>query len=199
MSEHDHLAAGSIGSRAGAAAARQVARRPEHPLVHLQRAIGNAATVRLVAADGPAGGPVPSDVEAGIESARGGGSALDSVVRTSMETGFDSDFSGVRVHTGQQAASLSRALGARAFTTGQDVFFGAGQYQPGSSGGRELLAHELTHVVQQGGAPGLAAKLEVGSSNDPAEKEADEVARAVVQRQEAAAPAREDEERQEHA
>jgi hypothetical protein len=196
VSARDHAPAAAAPTTAALATGRAARQSEQHPLVRLQRAIGNAATVRLMSAAGPAGGPVPSDVETGIEAARGGGSALDSVVRARMEQGFGSDFSGVRVHAGSEAASLSGALGARAFTTGQDVFFGAGQYDPGSSGGRELLAHELTHVVQQGGAPGIAAKLEVGSTSDPAEQEADEVARAVVQRQEGGDPTTDEEDMQ---
>jgi hypothetical protein len=68
-----------------------------------------------------------------------------------MESSFGADFSGVRVHADAQSDTLNQSLNARAFTTGQDVFFRQGAYSPGSSGGRELLAHELTHVVQQNG------------------------------------------------
>jgi hypothetical protein len=75
------------------------------------------------------------------------GRALDDVTRSKMEGAFGADFSGVRVHTGAEAATLSESLQARAFTTGNDVFFGKGA-DPSSS--PELLAHELTHVVQQG-------------------------------------------------
>lgn len=99
-----------------------------------------------------AGGPVSRDVEAAIRSARGGGSPLDTRIRAKMETGFGVDFGGVRVHTDARADSLNRSLNARAFTTGQDIFFKSGVYNPHSAPGQELLAHELTHVVQQGGA-----------------------------------------------
>ena len=99
--------------------------------------------------------PVPADVESAIERSRGGGQAVDSGVRPQMESAFDADFSGVRVHTGPEADGLNRALGARAFTTGQDIFFGDGEYSPSSSAGRETLAHELTHVVQQNGRTAL--------------------------------------------
>ena len=63
-----------------------------------------------------------------------------------------SDFSSVRIHTGQESDSLNRSLSARAFTTGSDIFFRSGEYNPGSTQGQQLLAHELTHVVQQGAA-----------------------------------------------
>ena len=67
-----------------------------------------------------------------------------------MERGFGADFSGVRVHTDGQADTLNRSLNSRAFTTGSDVFFRSGEYNPGSRAGQELIAHELTHTVQQG-------------------------------------------------
>jgi hypothetical protein len=100
---------------------------------------------------GAEGGPIGGDVESSIEGARSGGRALDKEVRASMEPAFGADFSGVRVHADAKADGLNRSLQARAFTTGQDVFFRGGEYNPGSSGGKELLAHELTHVVQQNG------------------------------------------------
>ncbi len=98
------------------------------------------------------GGDVDTDVARSIQSAKGGGAPLHDGVRSSMEKGFGADFGGVRVHTGGQADALNRSLNARAFTTGNDIFFGQGQYNPGSSGGQELIAHELTHTVQQGAA-----------------------------------------------
>ena len=110
---------------------------------------------------------------------RGGGQALDSGARAQMEPALGADFSGVRVHTGSQADTLNRDLSARAFTTGQDIFFKQGEYSPGSSSGRELLAHELTHVVQQGGDR-VKRKLTVGAADDPYEQEADRTAGQVM-------------------
>jgi hypothetical protein len=101
---------------------------------------------------GAAGGAISGDVERSIDGARSGGTALDAGVRSTMEPAFGADFGGVRVHTGGEAHSLNESLQARAFTTGPDIFFRRGEYQPESSGGQELLAHELTHVVQQGAA-----------------------------------------------
>jgi hypothetical protein len=98
------------------------------------------------------GGDVETDVARSIESAKGSGQPLHDEVRSSMERGFGADFSGVNVHTGPKADALNRSLNARAFTTGKDIFFGKGQYNPGSTGGQELIAHELTHTVQQGAA-----------------------------------------------
>ncbi|MBD2505295.1 eCIS core domain-containing protein [Anabaena azotica] len=104
--------------------------------------------VQRVADGGMAASP---DVEAGIQRARGGGQPLADSIREPMEQAFGADFSGVRVHTDSQADQLNQSIQAKAFTTGQDVFFRQGAYQPGSRGGQELLAHELTHVVQQKG------------------------------------------------
>jgi hypothetical protein len=92
---------------------------------------------------------VTPQVETRINALRGGGQPLDTSVRAFMEPRFGHDFSQVHVHTDGQAADLSRSVSALAFTVGQDVVFGAGQYQPGSDAGKRLIAHELTHVVQQ--------------------------------------------------
>ncbi len=77
------------------------------------------------------------------------GQPLDMATRSFMEPRFGQDFSGVRVHTDGQAAESARAVNARAYTVGRDVVFGAGEYAPGSGEGRRLMAHELTHVMQQ--------------------------------------------------
>ena len=82
---------------------------------------------------------------------RSPGQPLDAATRAALEPRFGHDFSGVRVHTDDRAAESARAVEARAYTVGQDVAFGPGQYAPDTSQGRRLLAHELAHVVQQGG------------------------------------------------
>jgi len=130
---------------------------------------GVARAVRRKVADGtPAssapghglgGGDVLPETEARIERARGGGQELDPTTRARMEAAFGADLSGVRIHTGGEAASLSRDLNARAFTTGDDVFFGAGEYQPGTAAGDRVLAHELTHTIQQGGGARRVSRL----------------------------------------
>lgn len=84
-----------------------------------------------------------------------GGQALAVSVRRDMEPRFNADFSGVRIHADEAAAVKSRALNAAAFTIGNQIFFARGAYQPESSEGRELLAHELAHTIQQGAAPQL--------------------------------------------
>ena len=104
------------------------------------------------------GGDVDATVEESIQKARGRGQGLSENVRVPMEDAFKADFADVRIHTGPEADTFSRSMSARAFTTGQDIFFGEGEYQPGSSEGREVLAHELTHVVQQSGIDAQADK-----------------------------------------
>lgn len=94
----------------------------------------------------------PPDVETSIRAARGSGQPLPEAVRAPMEQAFGTDFGGVRVHADAEADTLNRAVQARAFTTGHDIFFKQGTYDPGSAGGKKLLAHELTHVVQQTGS-----------------------------------------------
>lgn len=84
-------------------------------------------------------------------SAAPGGRDLESAHRAFFEPRFGQSFDGVRVHTGAEAAEAAEALDARAFTVGRDIFFGHGEYRPGSGEGRRLLAHELTHVAQQSG------------------------------------------------
>jgi hypothetical protein len=90
-----------------------------------------------------------SDIETGISALKGGGQLLSQSARAFFEPRFGRDFQDVRVHTDNQAAKIANAVYARAFTLGRDIVFGAGLYQPRTSEGKRLLAHELTHVVQQ--------------------------------------------------
>ncbi|AOX00895.1 hypothetical protein BJP34_16875 [Moorena producens PAL-8-15-08-1] len=92
------------------------------------------------------------ELESSIARSRGSGQPLSEGIREPMEKAFGGvDFSGVKVHTDGQSDQLNHSMQAKAFTTGQDIFFRQGAYDPGSQGGQELLAHELTHVVQQNG------------------------------------------------
>jgi len=122
-------------------------------LLKLQRSYGNRYVQRVLAAalaqEGQGGNS--EVIEHTIENARGSGAALDTSVRRQMESRIGADFRHVRVHTDSQSDNLNRVLDARAFTTGKDIFFAQGEYQPATSSGRHLLAHELTHVMQQGG------------------------------------------------
>jgi hypothetical protein len=103
-------------------------------------------------------GDASTDLESAINSARGGGQPLDAGLQRSMGQAMGADFSGVRVHTDAQSDQLNQSIQAKAFTTGKDVFFRQGAYEPGSGGGKELIAHELTHVVQQNGGELLRRK-----------------------------------------
>lgn len=112
-----------------------------------------------------------------------GGRSLNPEVRTPLESAFGADFGGVNVHTDQNAAQLTRDVQATAFTHGNNIFFAQGAYDPGSSRGQHLLAHELTHVVQQQqgrGGGGAGPRPTIGRADDPAEVEAEHTARDVV-------------------
>ncbi|KAA3653962.1 MAG: DUF4157 domain-containing protein, partial [Chloroflexi bacterium] len=110
------------------------------------------------------GGEISAEVEQSIQSAQGAGQPLADNVRAPMENAFSADFSGVKVHTDSQSDTLNQSLQARAFTTGKDIFFRQGEYNPGSSSGKELLAHELTHTIQQGGVQRHEAQEELPAS-----------------------------------
>ncbi len=174
------------------------------------RTRGNRYVQRIVSLsrNGPEPAEVDQDIEQTIQSKRGGGHAMDSGVRQQMESGFGRDFSGVRVHTDSDADALNKNLNARAFITGSDIFFRGGEYRPGNSSGRELLAHELTRVVQQGGGgkvqrlcaeceeeqasegvAGIQTKLSLGQPHDRYEQKADSVAQQII-RQEHSGPSK---------
>lgn len=112
------------------------------------------------------GSPVHSSTADRINSARSGGHGLDTGTRSFMEGRFGREFSDVRVHTGSEAAALSRDLGASAFTLGSDIYFGAGKYRPDTDTGKRLLAHELTHVVQGGSSIHRCADEDAGADYD---------------------------------
>jgi len=128
------------------------------------------------------GGPVGPDTAQRISSARGGGSTLDSGTRASMESGFGTSFQDVRVHHDAESDVLNRRLTSHAFTTGSDIFL----RDDASPSDSRLMAHELTHVVQQrsmGGGGGMS----VGAAGDPHESHADAMADSVLSN--SAAPA----------
>ncbi len=115
------------------------------------------------------------------EALRSPGQPLDPATSAIMETRFGHDFSKVRVHTDALAAGSAEAVNALAYTVGQDVVFGAGQYAPHTSAGQRLLIHELAHTVQQGGRPiSGPIQLEVNSPGDRFEQEADRTADALM-------------------
>ncbi len=104
-----------------------------------------------------------SGLENHLSGTRGSGSPLPKTTRSSMEAAFGSDFSKVNIHTGREAQAMNKSLHSHAFTHGSDIYFDGGKYNPGTSAGQHLLAHELTHVMQQ--RSGLKGKKTVSSSS----------------------------------
>ncbi|MDX2247055.1 MAG: DUF4157 domain-containing protein [Bacteroidia bacterium] len=96
------------------------------------------------------GYPASSQLTSQLSNSKGSGSPLPKPTLGFMNQAFGSDFSNVRIHTGTQAAEMSQDIQAKAFTHGSDIYFNQGQYSPETSEGKKLLAHELTHVGQQG-------------------------------------------------
>jgi hypothetical protein len=126
---------------------------------------------------------VTSSVAANIHAMNGGGSALPDTTRAFFEPRFGADFSSVRVHTDSRAAETAKSISARAFTVGQNIAFGTGQYTPESRQGRHVLAHELAHTIQQRSGPTTgpaATDLNVSHPADSAEQEAGAAADAVL-------------------
>jgi hypothetical protein len=116
------------------------------------------------------------------EALRSPGQPLDPAARAFFEPRFGHDFSQVRVHTEARAAESARAVNALAYTVGRDIVFAGGQYRPQTEEGRYVLAHELAHVVQQGGrslSPGATFQSRLSKGEDVYEHQADTVARAV--------------------
>jgi len=138
---------------------------------------------------GMAGGPISEGLASRINAQRGGGSSLDENTRTQMENNFGTSFADVRVHTGSAAQQLNRSVGAKAFTTGNDIFFGPN----GNPTDQGLLAHELTHVVQQR-SMNHSGPMTVGPANDQYEQEADGVSSAITTGAAPATPQRKTEE-----
>ena len=152
----------------------------------LQRSVGNAHLNRM-ALQREVGKPeapkkLPSSVTGALSSSSG--QPLPPSARTPMEQSFGTDLSGVRVHTREQAAQASKDINATAFTHGQDIYFGEGKYQPGTGEGEKLLAHELTHTIQQEGNGGVQTKsngeFSISQPGDPMEREADQVTDTVT-------------------
>jgi len=116
------------------------------------------------------------------DALRSPGQPLEKDAQSYFASKFEHDFSHVRVHTDEQAAESARAVGSLAYTVGNHVVFGAGRYSPANSSGRRLLAHELTHVVQQqhDSVPSPQYGLEIGPSQDRYEREAEQVADRIV-------------------
>lgn len=157
-------------------------------ILALGRRYGNRAVQRLLAQRQRRGNGFDLDDRTArrINRARGGGQPLARSLQEQISPHTGYDFSGVRVHTGSESDQLNRQLGARAFTTGRDIFFRRGEYNPRSSSGRELIAHELSHVVQQGTGrvPHNGSRMTVRPSDDSFEQEARLAARNAAKRSE---------------
>ena len=156
-------------------------------LATLQQQVGNRAVQRLVAQrrdDGIAqtGGQLGEEVAERIERTQNGGQPLEEGMQQRMGEATGQDFGNVRVHTDAEADQLNRQLDARAFTAGRDVFFREGEYSPHSTSGQELIAHEMTHVVQQkeGRVSHSGSGVTVNAPDDAHEHQADRVAKQVV-------------------
>lgn len=157
-------------------------------LKQMQQTVGNAAVQRFLAqrqSEGPS--EVQEETADAIRSKRGSGQSLDPGIAEKAGGVLGQDFSDVNVHTDSQSDELNKQLGAKAFTTGNDIFFRSGAYNPGNSDGQRLIAHELTHVAQQGAAqeslgrpPSVQGKMTVNDPDDQYESEADNVADVVM-------------------
>lgn len=181
------------------------------PAVGKQTLVGQIA-MPYAEGEGDTGAPGSGDAHAAAGTAGGGspapggermqrlfgagrqGSALPAPLRGDLESSLGADLSGVRVHTDDQAAEAAEGMNARAFTVGQSIGFGAGEFDPESKDGQELIAHEVAHTVQQRGASGdgdgdggggggevQLASLDVSTPGDPHEVEAQRFARGFVE------------------
>lgn len=129
-----------------------------------QRACGSVYHSDVVQRAGR-GPPIqPDTFETHLSQTRGTGRELPADTRSFMESRFQADFGGVRIHTGAAAQSLSKTIHAQAFTHGGDIYFNSGKYDPGSAAGRSLLAHELTHTIQQGASRPLLPSMPSSAS-----------------------------------
>jgi hypothetical protein len=125
---------------------------------YIQKAMNEVYRLQAKSTSGRISGVNPS-LESRFHSLKGGDRPLSANDRAFFEPRFGRDFNQVRLHTDSQAAEAARAVNARAFTIGQDIVFGAGQYASRTASGQKLLAHELTHVVQQGRKEGSAGMV----------------------------------------
>jgi hypothetical protein len=193
--DHDHLDGESFrpkGSRlderpdpllyeAAAAGRRDVV--GADGMLRLQRTVGNSGARGLAEEESPVLGVVNS----------GGGRALDGPVRADMESRLGADFGDVRVHTDDRAHESAQSVNANAYTVGSNVVFQRDKYDPSSSEGRTVLAHELTHVMQQKSGPvdgtPAAGGVQVSDPSDRFEREAASNAERAMSAPEAPAPA----------
>ena len=151
-------------------------------LIELQRLAGNATVSRMLA---------PGDEDGSVEQSpvldvvgKGGGAPLDSGLRSEMEARLGADFGDVKVHNDAKASESTQAVQANAYTVGNEVVFRSDQWSPGSEGGKQTLAHELTHVMQQRAGPvagtDVGGGIKLSHPSDEFETAADQSARAAL-------------------
>jgi hypothetical protein len=154
------------------------------PMERLASAVGNRRMGLLISRMGDgggilSGGLVHPDVQAAIAATRGAGKPLERSVASTLGSSMGTSVDDVRIHTGAGAEALSRAVSARAFTVGNDIYFGRGEYRPGTADGNELIAHEVAHTIQQRGAP-MDGPLMVSQPGDALERDAEAAARDAL-------------------
>ena len=148
------------------------------PVERLAASVGNQAFGVLARAGAgilPDGTAHP-DVAAALARRRGYGEPMDDGLREELSGKFGDSFHDVHFHTDAEAGELARSVDANAFTTGSDVYFAPGQFKPDAPEGKELIAHELAHVVQQRGAP-TSGPMRVSQPGEPLEHAAEQAAR----------------------
>lgn len=182
MSE-DFRAAEPERARDSAGSRRRARAQAPVPLPAIASEIGNRGFAQTVSRmrDGDGilrGGVVHPAVEAMIVAARGRGIAPERTVAGRVGGVLGDSLDDVRVHADAGAAALARAVSARAFAVGSDIFFAPAEYRPDTPAGRDLLTHELVHVVQQRDAP-RRGPLTVSQPGDAVEREADDIARGI--------------------
>jgi hypothetical protein len=172
-----HLAAHGAGGARGNSGARATA------VQRMQQMYGNRAVQRVL--QRAAGAESEEDVGSRIQARAGQGSNLDAGVQRRLESGLGADLSSVRIHTDHEADHLARSVDAVAFTTGSDIYFRAGTYNPGTPEGLHLLAHEATHTVQQAAGPvagtPAAGGVAISDPGDSFEQAAEQAAARVAQ------------------
>jgi hypothetical protein len=193
IAERSHSSTRRRAENEEAMASRAIAAgRPDvlHPgaVLHLQRAAGNASVASFLGEEREEERSPVKDVVGS-----GGGSPLDKETRQSMESRFGYDFSDVRVHTDARAGESAKAVNAQAYTVGTDIVFQPDKYSPQTHEGKHMLAHELTHVIQQKSGPvsGTPAPggIQISDPSDSFEQQAEHTATQVMSAQPSSSPA----------
>ena len=161
------------------AMADQIMRMPENGLVQRKcseceerEKVQRRPMANFIQKKGTPGGTMASEgVSQKINASRGQGNAMAKPTQSFMESRFGADFSNINIHTGSEAAQMSQELGAKAFTVGNDIYFNQGQYNPDTNSGKHLLAHELTHTLQQGGGADIPATIQRDAPQEETETE----------------------------